>query len=74
MQRIEHYKQRGIALRSGRALAPLLRRRHGRFGDRLKLAEAKELAAFALESESPGEIANRCQELASHAAPALFEK
>ena len=35
MQRIEHYKQRGIALRSGRALTPLLRRRHGRSGDRL---------------------------------------
>ena len=35
MQRIEHYKQRDISLRSGRALAPLLRHRHGRSGDRL---------------------------------------
>ena len=41
---------------------------------RLKFSEAQELAAFALNCESPGEIAARCQELAAHAAPSLFEK
>ncbi len=41
---------------------------------RLKLSEAKELAAFALACESPGEIAARCQELATRSAPGLFEK
>ena len=41
---------------------------------RLKVSEAKELAAFAINCESPGEIATRCQELAAQAAPGLFEK
>ena len=41
---------------------------------RLKLSEARELAAFALDCESPVEIAARCQELATQAAPGLFEK
>ena len=41
---------------------------------RLKLSEAKELAAFALESESAGEILARCQEVARQAAPSLFEE
>lgn len=41
---------------------------------RLKFSEAQELATFALNCESPGEIAARCQELAAHAAPSLFEK
>lgn len=41
---------------------------------RLKFSEAQELAIFALNCESPGEIAARCQELAAHAAPSLFEK
>ncbi len=41
---------------------------------RLKFSETKELAAFALNCESPSEIAARCQELATQAAPALFEK
>jgi phosphotransferase system enzyme I (PtsI) len=40
---------------------------------RLKLAEAQELAAFALESESAAEILSRCQELARQIAPSLFE-
>ena len=40
---------------------------------RLKLSEAKELAAFALECESAGEILARCQELARQIAPSLFE-
>jgi len=40
---------------------------------RLKLSEAKELAAFALESESAGDILARCQELARAIAPSLFE-
>ena len=41
---------------------------------RLKLSESKELAAFALNCESPSEIAARCRELATQAAPGLFEK
>jgi phosphoenolpyruvate-protein phosphotransferase (PTS system enzyme I) len=40
---------------------------------RLKMTEAKELAAFALECESAGEILARCQELARQIAPSLFE-
>jgi hypothetical protein len=40
----------------------------------LKITEARELAAFALECESPSEIATRCQQLAERAAPSLFEK
>lgn len=40
---------------------------------RLKLAEAKELAEFALNCESAGEILARCQELARQVAPSLFE-
>jgi len=41
---------------------------------RLKMDEAKELAAFALESESAAEILARCQELARRIAPGLFEE
>ncbi|HWX19766.1 MAG TPA: phosphoenolpyruvate--protein phosphotransferase [Candidatus Binatia bacterium] len=40
---------------------------------RLKLAEARELADFALECESAPEILGRCQELARQIAPSLFE-
>jgi phosphotransferase system enzyme I (PtsI) len=40
---------------------------------RLKLSEAKELAAFALSCESPAEILGRCQAVAKNAAPSLFE-
>jgi phosphoenolpyruvate-protein phosphotransferase (PTS system enzyme I) len=40
---------------------------------RLKLAEAQELAAFALQCESPSEIYARCQKLARATAPSLFE-
>ena len=40
---------------------------------RLKMSEAKELAAFALESESAAEILARCQELTFGIAPSLFE-
>jgi len=40
---------------------------------RLKLSEAKELAAFALECESAGDILARCQQLAHQIAPSLFE-
>jgi phosphotransferase system enzyme I (PtsI) len=40
---------------------------------RLKLAEAQELAAFALQCESPSEIYARCQTLARQTAPSLFE-
>ena len=40
---------------------------------RLKLAEARELAAFALQCESAEEILARCQELAHQIAPSLFE-
>lgn len=41
---------------------------------RLKFSEAQELATFALNCESAGEIAARCQELAANSAPSLFEK
>ncbi|MSU56596.1 MAG: phosphoenolpyruvate--protein phosphotransferase [Pedosphaera sp.] len=41
---------------------------------RLKLSEARELATFAMNCESPPEIAARCQEFAQAAAPALFER
>ena len=41
---------------------------------KLKLSEAKELATFALNCESPSEIAARCQQLAAQVAPGLFEK
>jgi phosphotransferase system enzyme I (PtsI) len=40
---------------------------------RLKLSEAQELAAFALQCESPSEIYARCQTLARQTAPSLFE-
>ena len=40
---------------------------------RLKLSEARELAAFALESESASDILAHCQELARAIAPSLFE-
>jgi len=40
---------------------------------RLKLAEAQELARFALECESAADILSRCQELAREVAPGLFE-
>jgi phosphotransferase system enzyme I (PtsI) len=39
----------------------------------LKLSEALELAAFALQCESAGEILARCQELTQGIAPSLFE-
>jgi phosphotransferase system enzyme I (PtsI) len=41
---------------------------------RLKMEEAKQLAAFALDSESAAEILARCQELARQIAPGLFEE
>jgi phosphotransferase system enzyme I (PtsI) len=40
---------------------------------RLKLSEARELAAFALECETAADILARCQELARGIAPSLFE-
>ena len=40
---------------------------------RLKLTEAKELAAFALECESAADILARCQELTWRIAPSLFD-
>jgi len=40
---------------------------------RLRITEARELVAFALESESPTEIAARCQQMAQRIAPSLFE-
>jgi phosphoenolpyruvate-protein phosphotransferase (PTS system enzyme I) len=40
---------------------------------RLKLSEAKELAAFALGCESAADILARCQDLARQIAPSLFE-
>jgi phosphoenolpyruvate-protein phosphotransferase (PTS system enzyme I) len=40
---------------------------------RLKLSEAKELAEFALQCESASDILAKCQELAHHVAPSLFE-
>jgi phosphoenolpyruvate-protein phosphotransferase (PTS system enzyme I) len=39
---------------------------------RLKLSEARELAAFALECESSTEILARCRQLARTTAPELF--
>jgi phosphotransferase system enzyme I (PtsI) len=39
----------------------------------LKLSEAKELANFALQSESSAEILARCQEFGRQIAPGLFE-
>jgi len=40
---------------------------------RLKLSEARELAAFALDCESAEEILAHCQELAHQIAPSLFQ-
>jgi phosphotransferase system enzyme I (PtsI) len=40
---------------------------------RLKLDEAKELAAFALNCDGASEILARCQDLARRIAPSLFE-
>jgi phosphoenolpyruvate-protein phosphotransferase (PTS system enzyme I) len=40
---------------------------------RLKLSEAKELAAFALKCEAAAEILARCQDMARQAAPSLFD-
>ena len=40
---------------------------------RVKMDEARELAEFALNCESPSEILARCQALASSIAPSLFE-
>ena len=40
---------------------------------RVKLEEARELAAFALASESPTQIFARCVEFARATAPSLFE-
>ena len=40
---------------------------------RLKLSEARELAAFAMECESASDILARCQELARQIAPSLFD-
>ncbi|HWQ90902.1 MAG TPA: putative PEP-binding protein, partial [Clostridia bacterium] len=40
---------------------------------RLKLTEARELAEFALQSESAADILARCQELTRQVAPGLFE-
>ncbi len=40
---------------------------------RVKLDEARELAEFALASESPTEIEARCLEFARQTAPSLFE-
>ena len=39
---------------------------------RLKLSEARELAAFALQSERAGDILQRCRELARRIAPELL--
>ena len=41
---------------------------------RLKLAEAKELAAFALQCESAAEILTRCHDLVHRSAPSLFDE
>ena len=41
---------------------------------RLKLSEARELADFALQCQSPSEINSRCQAVARSTAPSLFEK
>ena len=40
---------------------------------RLKISEARELAALALECESASEILGRFQELARQIAPSLFD-
>jgi phosphotransferase system enzyme I (PtsI) len=40
---------------------------------RLKMSDAQELAAFALQSESSAEILERCQSLVRAIAPSLFE-
>jgi phosphotransferase system enzyme I (PtsI) len=40
---------------------------------RLKLAEARELAEFALQCESAAEILARCQEMTRAVAPGLFD-
>jgi phosphotransferase system enzyme I (PtsI) len=40
---------------------------------RLKLSEAKELAAFALNCEAAADILVRCQDLARRVAPSLFD-
>ncbi len=40
---------------------------------RIKLSEAQQLAAFALNCESPSEILARCVEFARATAPSLFE-
>jgi phosphotransferase system enzyme I (PtsI) len=40
---------------------------------RVKLEEARQLAEFALASESPTEIFARCVEFARQTAPSLFE-
>ena len=40
---------------------------------RLKMKEARELAAFALDCESSAEILARCQALAASVAPSLFD-
>ena len=40
---------------------------------RLKSSEARDLAAFALESEQPSAVLHRSHELALKAAPSLFE-
>jgi phosphotransferase system enzyme I (PtsI) len=40
---------------------------------RIKNEEARKLAEFALQCESPSEIYARCQELARQTAPSLFE-
>ncbi len=40
---------------------------------RIKLSEARALAEFALQCESPAEIFARCLDLARAAAPSLFE-
>jgi phosphotransferase system enzyme I (PtsI) len=40
---------------------------------RLKNDEARQLAEFALQCESPSEIYTRCQEFAYQTAPSLFE-
>jgi hypothetical protein len=40
----------------------------------LKITEARELSDFALQCESSVEILNRCQDLARHVAPSLFEQ
>ena len=40
---------------------------------RIKLTEARALAEFALQCDSPAEIQARCLELARATAPSLFE-